>query len=115
MKNLGAKIDLKNDRAEIFGKTVLINVTHSGHYYLPINNKMNKRASIDNTMEFDSAKEGTVWRQQQKQAESNNVCVLAKSCIQKDKENSVLANSCIRKDKGDLNSNRPRQTKERTK
>ena len=60
MKNLGAKIDLKNDSAEIFGKTVLINVTHSGHYSLPINNKMNKRASIDNTMEFDSAKEGTV-------------------------------------------------------
>ena len=47
MKNLGAKIDLKNDRAEIFGKTVLINVTHSGHYSLPINNKTNKRASID--------------------------------------------------------------------
>ena len=115
MKNLGAKIDLKNDSAEIFGKTVLINVTHSGHYSLPINNKMNKRASIDNTMEFDSAKEGTVWRQQQKQAESNNNSILANSCNQKDKENSVLANSCIRKDKEDLNSARPWQTKERTR
>ena len=115
MKNLGAKIDLKNDRAEIFGKTVLINVAHSGHYSLSINKKINKRASIDNTMEFDSVKEGTVRRQQQKQAESNNNSVLAKSCIQKDKENSILANSCIRKDKEDLNSYRPWQTKERTR
>ena len=115
MKNLGAKIDLKNDRAEIFGKTVLINVAHSGHYSLSINKKMNKRTSIDNTMEFDSVKEGTVRRQQHKQAESNNDSVLAKSCIQKDKENSILANSCIRKDKEDLNSYRPWQTKERTR
>ena len=115
MKNLGAKIDLKNDRADIFGKTVLINVTHSGHYSLPINNKMNKKASIDNTMVFDHVKEGTVRRQQQKQAESNNNSVLAKSCIQKDKENSVLANCCIRKDKENLNSNRLWQTKERTR
>ena len=66
-------------------------------------------------MEFDSAKEGTVWRQQQKQAESNNNSILAKSCNQKDKENSVLANSCIRKDKEDLNSARPWQTKQRTR
>ena len=73
----------------------MINVTHSGHYSLPINNKMNKRASIDNTMEFDSVKEGTVWRQQQKQAESNSDSVLAKSCIWKDKEDSILVNSCI--------------------
>ena len=43
MKNLGAKIDLMNDRAEIFGKTVLINVTHSGHYSLPINKKKNEQ------------------------------------------------------------------------
>ena len=129
MKNLDAKIDLKYDRAEIFGKTVLINVTYSGHYSLLINNKMNKRASIDNTMEFDSAKEGTVWRQQQKQAESKNNSALAKSCIQKYKENSILVKSCIQKDKENsilvnscnwqdkegLNPNRPWQTKERTR
>ena len=103
LKNLGAKIDLKNDKAEIFGKTVLINVTHSGHYSLLINNKMNKMVSIDNTMKFDHVKEGTVRRQQQKQAESNNDSVLAKHCIQKDKENSILGNSSIRKDQEDLN------------
>ena len=40
MKNLVAKIDLKNDRAEIFGKTILINVTYPGHYSLSTNNKM---------------------------------------------------------------------------
>ena len=51
-------------------------------------------------MEFDSVKEGTVCRQQ-KQAESNN--------------DSISANSCIRKDKEDLSSNRPWQTKERTR
>ena len=76
---------------------------------------MNKRASIDNTMEFDRAKEGTVCRQQQKRAESNNDSVLAKTCIQKDKENSIFVNNCIRKDKEDLNSNRPWWTKKRTR
>ena len=67
-------------------------------------------------MEFDHVKEGTVRRQQQKQAESNNDSVLAKSCIQKHKENSILVNSCIWNDKEDLNSNRPwHLTKERTR
>ena len=44
----------------------MIYVTYAGHYSLPINNKVNKRASIDNAMEFDHVKEGTIPRLQQK-------------------------------------------------
>ena len=36
MKTAGAKIDLTNDTANIFGKSVMLNNTSSGHYFVPI-------------------------------------------------------------------------------
>ena len=64
-----------NDRAEIFGKTVLINMVCLGYYSLPTNIKM--RASIDNTTEV---------QRQRNQAKTNKDSTLVNSCILKDKE-----------------------------
>ena len=36
MKNAGVKMDLEYDRAEIFGQDVVLNLTSSGHYCIPI-------------------------------------------------------------------------------
>ena len=36
MKTAGVKIDLTNDTANIFGKSVMLNTTSSGHYCVPI-------------------------------------------------------------------------------
>ena len=36
LKTAGVKIDLTNDSANIFGKSVMLNTTSSGHYCVPI-------------------------------------------------------------------------------
>ena len=38
MKSAGVKLDLENDKANIFGKDVMLNLTNSGHYCIPISN-----------------------------------------------------------------------------
>ena len=44
MKTAGINIDLTSDTATIFGKSVMLNMTSSGHYCIPIH----KAASITN-------------------------------------------------------------------
>ena len=44
MQTAGINIDLTSDTATIFGKSVMLNMTSSGHYCIPIH----KAASITN-------------------------------------------------------------------
>ena len=63
MKTAGVKMDLENDTATIFGKEVILNLTASGHYSVPINRTGKELV----TKVFNTGKDAAIYKCNPKQ------------------------------------------------